>query len=82
MKPVVSHLQESFDFSLDAEVDAGTPRAAATYTVDITDVLEEWGYLDDVRESEFKAWKERVIVAAFRSGKVLIRIEIASSQPM
>ena len=67
--------QESYDFSLDAEADAGTPRAAASYTVDITDVLEEWGYLDDARESEFKTWKERVIVAAFRSGKVMISID-------
>ena len=75
--------QESYDFSLD-ELGGGAGRGgaasssaspsydggSAAYTVDVTDVLEEWGLLTDGAEKEFEQWKDRVVAAARRHGKV------------
>lgn len=88
--------QESFDFSLDDSSHSRdssistSSRDTASYTVDVTDILEEWGLLEEARTAEFSQWKDRVLAAArLQHGgtvrpvcgcKVTLRVFTAASQ--
>jgi hypothetical protein len=44
--------------------------ASATYTVDVTDVLDEWKLLEPENAANLTRWKENVVAAAARHGTV------------
>ena len=66
--------KEDYDFRTSDDASGRTTASVhtATFTVDVTDILDEWKLLEPENAANLARWKENVISAAARHGTVCL----------